>query len=129
MGAPVYTTDLQNIALGEAGETWGEPAGALGGGMPAAGDADMFVQGTACASKSMNTTGQCSREGTSLSMILRGLGASSAVAIGIGAAAPALAPAPAVTPVSLPLTLGQSAQAVVTGSWFRRLVANTAKLR
>jgi len=54
--APAYSTDLQNAALAESGETWGEPVGATGGGVPSA-ETDYFIQQIACMSKTMAVAG------------------------------------------------------------------------
>jgi hypothetical protein len=56
MTAPAYTTDLVDIREAESGETWVEPAGATGGGVPAA-ETDYFIQKAACFSKSMAIAG------------------------------------------------------------------------
>jgi hypothetical protein len=56
MTAPAYTTDLADIVEAESGETWGEPTGATGGGVPAA-ETDYFLQKAACFSKSMAIAG------------------------------------------------------------------------
>ena len=54
--AATYTTDLTNIALAESGETWGEPTGATGGGVPSA-ETDYYIQQAACFSKTMAISG------------------------------------------------------------------------
>lgn len=52
MTSPAYSTDLADIALGESGETWGEPTGAASGGVPGADDTENMLQGLAGVSKS-----------------------------------------------------------------------------
>ena len=56
MTAPAYSTDLADIALAESGETWGEPTGATGGGVPSA-ETDYFIQQASCFSKTMAVAG------------------------------------------------------------------------
>ncbi|MDD5416192.1 MAG: hypothetical protein PHE48_04285 [Candidatus Daviesbacteria bacterium] len=56
MATPSYTTDLTNIVEAESGETWGEPAGATGGGVPSA-ETDYFIQKSYCFSKTMAIAG------------------------------------------------------------------------
>lgn len=56
MAVPTYTTDLVDIVLAESGETWGEPTGAIGGGVPSA-ETDYYIQQAACFSKTMSIAG------------------------------------------------------------------------
>jgi hypothetical protein len=56
MTAPAYTTDLVDIREAESGESWTEPAGATGGGVPSA-ETDYYIQKAACFSKSMAVAG------------------------------------------------------------------------
>jgi len=57
MAAPTYTSDLADISLATAAETWVEPTNATSGGLPID-ETDFFIEGTQCKSKSYNTTGQ-----------------------------------------------------------------------
>ena len=54
--AATYTTDLTTIVSAESGETWGEPTGATGGGVPSA-ETDYYIQQAACFSKTMAIAG------------------------------------------------------------------------
>lgn len=57
MAAPVYSTDLVTIDSADTGRTgWVEPTGSTAGGAPGQ-ELDYFIQGTACVTKTFNTTG------------------------------------------------------------------------
>ncbi len=56
MSVPSYTTDLITIANCDSTTGWTEPTGAIAGGVPVL-EADYFIQGTNCVSKSFNASG------------------------------------------------------------------------
>jgi hypothetical protein len=56
MVAAVYTTDLVTITPADTTTGFSEPTSSTAGGLPAL-EADYFIQGTNCVSKTFNATG------------------------------------------------------------------------